>query len=97
MNIETVFLWLGEHIALFYIPLIVWQTKTLLKMHQTVYGENGDNGLKGDTKRLREARHVHSSALQEHEGRLNLHENRLDRNEEDITRLQSRGPERRSK
>lgn len=39
--------WIVEHITLLLIPLLIWQTKTLLQESQTVYGTKGDNGLNG--------------------------------------------------
>ena len=45
MSAGDFFSWIGENVAVLYIPFLVWQTKMLLKMNQTVYGENGNGGL----------------------------------------------------
>lgn len=73
----AVLAWVLDHVAVLLIPLMIWMVKTLLKVSQTIYGENGDNGLRGDVKKLREARHVQEGVLQRHEFQLEDHGRRL--------------------
>lgn len=70
--------WIVEHITLFLIPLLVWQTKTLLQIAQTVYGTKGDNGLNGSVRELRAGHDRQRERVDRHEGLFELHKMRMD-------------------
>jgi hypothetical protein len=50
------FTWIGEHfaamVASVFIPLQIWLAKTLLKVTQTIYGANGNDGMAEAVQRL---------------------------------------------
>lgn len=46
-----------------FIPLITWNVATLIRVNTILFGANGDNGLNGDLKVLREAREDHEQRL----------------------------------
>lgn len=74
---QSMLTWILDHVAVLLIPLMIWMVKTLLKVSQTIYGENGDNGLRGDVKKLRDARHEQDGVLQRHEFQLEDHSRRI--------------------
>lgn len=87
-TMETLARFIAGLFALVGLPVLIYVAVTLRdlvltqrKHGQSLYGENGDNGLKGDVKRLREARHQHAGTIQRHEFRLDDHEKRIVRAE----------------
>lgn len=68
---------LAEIIAVPFILLQLWMGKTLLKVSQTVYGEDGKNGLRGQIKALEQHRELHGSTLQNHASRLDINDRQL--------------------
>lgn len=71
---------------------VVWAGKNLkaisdrvARLETILVGVDGDNGLRGDVKSLREWRHGQNNVVQEHGAALELHEfrlNELDRRSE---------------
>jgi hypothetical protein len=50
----------------------IWAHNQIRTMRQTLYGEDGGNGLKSDVKKVREKMHDHANMLTEHEGEIEM-------------------------
>lgn len=77
--------WIVEHITLLLIPLLIWQTKTLLQVSQTVYGTKGDNGLNGSMREVRHSLEKQKERVDRHEGLFELHKMRMDGIDREMT------------
>lgn len=87
-TMETLARFIASLFALIGLPVLWYVANTIKRLDdtqrqhgQTLYGEKGDNGLKGDVRRLRDAKHQHAGMIQEHEFRLDDHEKRMVRAE----------------
>lgn len=83
----AILLWLLEHFTVLLVPLVVWMTRAMLQVTQTIYGTKGDNGLVGAERELRRRSHDQDNRLQVHEGRLDEHDRRLDDHGSDLRDL----------
>jgi len=82
--------WLQQVMSVVTVPFLIWITKSMLQVTQTIYGTKGDNGLNGDVRALREAKHEHAGHLQRHDGVLERHKERLDGHDREFGEWRSR-------
>lgn len=89
LDAAEVLRWLLEHLTLFLIPLLIWMTKSLMQITQTIYGTKGDNGLNGSVKEIRQGQERHRERLDKHEGLFDLHKQRMDGIDREVVQLRS--------
>lgn len=95
---EKVLMWVLDHTVVFVIPYMVWQTKGLMQVSQTIYGTKGDNGLNGTVRELRKSvteLEKEQGGLEErmvrHEGVFALHEQRMTGLDREIIQIRPLG------
>jgi hypothetical protein len=90
LDAGAVLIWLLEHLTVLLIPLLIWMTRSLWQVSQTIYGTKGDNGLQGSVREAKRRLHEHGTVLQRHEGQLDRHRERLDGHDRELSDLRSR-------
>jgi hypothetical protein len=76
--------WFGQNLAILLIPYLIWQTRMMLQVVQSLYGTKGDNGINGRVKELGARSHEHANILQRHDGILERHKERLDSHDREL-------------